>query len=131
VDDGAQVLVAITNDAWYGRTGAPHQFLAITAMRAAETGVALVRAANTGVSGLIDETGRVQAQSGLFERGYVIGDVRLAGTTAPTFYARHGDRFVQACWAGAAWVVVRALRRRRDDGTQVDSGSGVAPRPAA
>jgi hypothetical protein len=38
VADGAGVLLAVTNDAWYGRTGAPHQFLAMTAMRSAETG---------------------------------------------------------------------------------------------
>ena len=49
--DGARLLLAITNDAWYGRTGAPHQFLAMTAIRSAETGVCgRLRAANTGVS---------------------------------------------------------------------------------
>ena len=60
VDDGAGVLLAITNDAWYGSTGAPHQFLAITAMRSAETGVWIVRAANTGISAIIDGRGRVR-----------------------------------------------------------------------
>ena len=48
------MLLAITNDAWYGRTGAPYQFLAITALRSAETGVWTARAANTGVSAFID-----------------------------------------------------------------------------
>ena len=60
VDDGAEALLAITNDAWYGRTGAPYQFLAITAMRSAETRVWTARAANTGVSAIIDSRGRVR-----------------------------------------------------------------------
>ena len=55
--DGGRALLAITNDAWYGRTGAPYQFLAITELRAAETGLAIARAANTGVSAFIDGAG--------------------------------------------------------------------------
>jgi len=112
VDDGAELLVAITNDAWYGRTGAPHQFLAITAMRSAETGVALVRAANTGVSAIVEAGGRVVEQSGLFERGYVVGDVRLGERARATFYVRHGDVFAWGCWAGLAIRGVLARRER-------------------
>ena len=52
--DGAELLLGITNDAWYGRTGAPYQFLAITALRSAETRLWTARAANTGVSAFID-----------------------------------------------------------------------------
>lgn len=115
VHDDAELLVAITNDAWYGRSGAPHQFLAITAMRAAETGVALVRSANTGVSAIIDARGHVEAESELFERGFVIGDVALRGERAATFYAAHGDVFVYGCWAGMAlWLAVRLGLNRRD-----------------
>ena len=53
---GAELLLAITNDAWYGRTGAPYQFLVMTAMRSAENRVWTARAANTGVSALIDRS---------------------------------------------------------------------------
>jgi len=117
VDDGAVLLVAITNDAWYGRTGAPHQFLEITAMRAVESGVALVRAANTGVSAIVDAKGRVREQSGLFERGYVMADVRLGerpGVAGSPFYVRHGNVFVMGCWLGLAGTIAIAwLGERR------------------
>jgi apolipoprotein N-acyltransferase len=65
--DGGQALLGITNDAWYGRTGAPYQFLAITALRAAETGLPVARAANTGVSGFIDGGGEVLEAAPIFE----------------------------------------------------------------
>ena len=94
---GAGVLLAMTNDAWYGRTGAPHQFLAMTALRAAENGRWLVRAANTGVSAIIDARGRVRDSTALFEESMVIADVPIKATAAPTIYARVGDVFAWIC----------------------------------
>ncbi len=112
--EGAGALLAITNDAWYGRTGAPHQFLAMTAMRAAENGLPVVRAANTGVSALIDARGRVTEHSALFERAIVRGRIEIPKDRKPTFYARQGDVFAAACtlaWlAGAGWMLVREKR---------------------
>jgi apolipoprotein N-acyltransferase len=88
VDDGAEVLFAITNDAWYGRTGAPYQFLAITAVRSAETRVWTARAANTGVSAIIDSRGRVRARTRIFERGWLVEDVPLRrAPRGGSFYA--------------------------------------------
>jgi apolipoprotein N-acyltransferase len=110
---GAQLLVAITNDAWYGRTGAPHQFLAITALRSAETGIWTARAANTGVSALIDARGRVREQTRIFERGLLVADVPLRDPARrPTFYTRHGDWLAFACWLTAAALAVRRLAAR-------------------
>ncbi len=108
---GAQVLFAITNDAWYGRTGAPHQFLAITALRSAETGLWTARAANTGVSALIDARGRVRERTAIFEAGLLVGDVPLRAGPA-TFYARHGDWFALGCWAASAALALSARRAR-------------------
>jgi len=109
---GAQVLVAITNDAWYGRTGAPHQFLAITALRSAETGMWTARAANTGVSALIDSRGRAREQTQIFERGLLVADVPLRDAArTPTFYARYGDWLPLLCWLAGAGLVVQRLRR--------------------
>ncbi len=107
VKDGGRVLLAITNDAWYGKSGAPHQFLAITTLRSAETGAWTVRAANTGVTAVIDGRGRVRARTEVFERDLIVMDVPLLpepGTTdwRPTFYVRHGDVFAWSCWALAA-----------------------------
>jgi len=98
--DGAGVLFALTNDAWYGRTGAPYQFLAITALRSVETGLWTVRAANTGVSAVIDAGGQVVERTEIFERGLIVADVPVFSPESGgrTFYARHGDVFAWSCW---------------------------------
>ncbi len=107
VRDGGRLLLAITNDAWYGRTGAPHQFLAITAMRSAEAGVWTARAANTGVSAFIDSRGGVREQTEIFERGLLVRDLPVADPDARgTFYVRYGDVFAYLCTAG---VIALAL----------------------
>jgi apolipoprotein N-acyltransferase len=110
--DGAELLLGITNDAWYGRTGAPHQFLAITALRSAETGLWTARAANTGVSGFIDGAGRVRERTPVFEQAWRVADVpRARDPRRGTFYVRYGDVFAGACWAGLAVLAIRARRR--------------------
>jgi len=111
--DGARVLLAVTNDAWYGRTGAPHQFLVMTALRSAETRRWTARAANTGVSALIDERGAVRSRTRIFERDLLVGEVELAAPDEPpTFYVRHGDVFAAACWAGLGAALWIGARRR-------------------
>jgi len=115
VGDGAEILLAMTNDAWYGRTGAPHQFMAITALRSAETRVWTARAANTGVSGFIDARGRVRAATRIFERDVVVADVPLRPAPAGgSFYTRHGDWFAWATGIVAGWSfgIAPALRHR-------------------
>ena len=110
--DGAEALLAITNDAWYGRTGAPYQFLAITELRAAESRLWTARAANTGISALIDHRGRVREQTEIFERDVRVGEIVLR--PAPhggSFYARHGDWFAATCWAAAAIAIGLSIRR--------------------
>ena len=122
VGDGAEILLAMTNDAWYGRTGAPYQFMAITALRSAETQVWTARAANTGVSGFIDARGRVQAATRIFERDVALADVPLRPAPAGgSFYTRHGDWFAWSCWLVAGWGfgIAPALRRR---GSEQDGG---------
>jgi apolipoprotein N-acyltransferase len=114
VSDGAEVLFAITNDAWYGKTGAPYQFLAITALRSAETRVWTARAANTGVSAIIDAEGRVRRRTRIFERDLLVEDVTLRPAPAGgSFYTRHGDVLAWLCWAGSAFWLAAAWRRVR------------------
>jgi apolipoprotein N-acyltransferase len=113
VEDGAEVLLAITNDAWYGRTGAPFQFLAITALRSAENRVWTARAANTGVSAIIDSRGRVRSQTPIFERGWLVADVPLRpAPIGGSFYTRYGDVFAWACWVGVAALGFHGFSRR-------------------
>ncbi len=114
VQDGAEMFFAITNDAWYGRTGAPYQFLAITALRSAETRVWTARAANTGVSAIIDARGRVRARTRIFERGWLHADVPLRpAPLGGSFYTRHGDVFAWGCWATLAAAGFAVWRGRR------------------
>ena len=83
-------MLNVTNDAWYGRTSGPYQHFAIARTRAVEEGLPLVRVANNGVSGIVDEVGRVVARIDLNTVGYA--DLPLpADTSAPTPYARAGD----------------------------------------
>jgi apolipoprotein N-acyltransferase len=113
VSDGAVLLLAITNDAWYGRTGAPYQFLAMTAVRSAENGVWTARAANTGVSAIIDSQGRVRSRTRIFERDLLVSDLPLrASPLGGTFYARHGDIFVYGCWAAIAALAMGGVVRQ-------------------
>jgi len=111
---GARVLVNITNDAWYGFTSAPHQHLAMAAFRAVESGAPLVRAANTGISAIVDPLGRVSHATALFERTVVVADV-VPGLGA-TFYSRHGDVFAWSCLGLAAALTVASRQRGRRRG---------------
>jgi apolipoprotein N-acyltransferase len=95
VAGGADFLVNITNDAWYGRSAAPYQSLAQVTLRAVENRVPVVRAANTGLSAIIDPDGRIRWQSELFETAWHADDISWSGVR--TFYSRHGDVFVWLC----------------------------------
>ena len=95
VHDGAQLLVNITNDAWYGLSSAPYQHLHMYRLRSAETGLSFVRATNSGISAVIDPFGRVKKSLPLFERAMLIEDVPLL--TVPTLYAATGDIVAVAC----------------------------------
>jgi apolipoprotein N-acyltransferase len=92
---GADVLVNITNDAWYGRepwysrTTALWQHPAHMVLRAIEHRVGVVRAANTGVSMFIDPLGRVSGELELYQAGVSVGDVYTSDV--PTLYGRLGD----------------------------------------
>jgi apolipoprotein N-acyltransferase len=82
-------LVQVTNDAWFGTASGPYQHLAQARVRAIEQGLPLARAANTGISAMIDPYGRVVASLGLGETGYV--DAALPPALSITGYARFGD----------------------------------------
>lgn len=105
---GAMLLVNITNDAWYGKTSAPYQHLTMSAFRAIENRIYLARAANTGVSAIVDPTGRIISRSGLFERFVLNGRIKLSSCS--TFYETYGDVFVYMCIA--AILVLFLLKRR-------------------
>jgi apolipoprotein N-acyltransferase len=110
---GAEVLVNITNDAWFGKSSAPYQHFACYVFRAIETDRYVLRAANTGISAVIDPRGRTCAKTGLFKEDVLSGPFSLR--KGETFYVRYGDWFVGLCGlflAGACLVQMRpgALR---------------------
>ena len=89
VQAGSELLTTITNDAWYGLSSAAYQHFALASMRAIEEGRYLARAANTGLSGIVDPYGRVLQQSAIFEQTAVVGQVRFLSTR--TLYSKIGD----------------------------------------
>lgn len=108
VVSGAQLLVNISNDAWYGRTSAPHQHLAMAAVRAVEHRRPLVRATNTGITAVVRPSGRVVAATGLFETAVVVETVPLP--ELGSVYTRTGDLFVYLCLAALAVLVYMRIR---------------------
>jgi apolipoprotein N-acyltransferase len=115
---GAELLLNITNDAWYERTAASRQQFVNLVFRAVENRRPVARAANTGISGFVDAKGRILSASPLFVRGQYAAALTLSGRG--TVYTAWGDWFPRACALAAAGLLLAAGRGRR----------GPAPRSA-
>lgn len=105
----AGLLLNLTNDAWFGTSSGPYQHFVAAKFRAVEQGLPLVRAANNGISAIVDPYGRVTAQLGLNDIGVVDGDLPAAIMQRP-LYARIGDHPLLALAVAvlvAAFVAVR------------------------
>jgi apolipoprotein N-acyltransferase len=94
-NNGAQVLVNLSNDGWYGDSGAYAQHLNQTRMRAIENGRWLLSATNTGVTASIDPYGRTVGRLPRKQRAALVAHYALTSVT--TFYTRHGDWFAGLC----------------------------------
>ena len=88
---GAELLVNITNDAWFGRTSAPYQHLSMAVFRCVENGLPMARAANTGISAFILADGKIIDRSGLFATDVLQKEINLRHNK--TFYSQFGDIF--------------------------------------
>jgi len=112
--EGADFLVNLTNDAWFGQTSAPYQHLSMTVLRAVENRLDVVRAANTGISAFIDATGKMTNTSVLFEKAFLDGNVHI--NRGRTFYAVQGDLFVYICFLTLMTLsAVITIRRKSHD----------------
>ncbi|MCL7486979.1 MAG: apolipoprotein N-acyltransferase [Desulfobulbaceae bacterium] len=106
---GANVLVNVTNDAWYGRSSAPYQSFAMAVLRAVETRRSLVRAANTGISGFVHPSGRIVKKSPIFEPLALSSAVPVLEER--TIFMRFGYLFAPACLF--LFPLLLFLRRRQ------------------
>ena len=109
--NGAQFMVTITNDAWFGTSAAPYQHFTMVVFRAVENRVAFARAANTGVSGFIDPQGRILLATPIFSEVSVKGEIPISRVS--TFYTWHGDVFAFGCVIITGLFPVAARRRAR------------------
>jgi apolipoprotein N-acyltransferase len=109
VNNGARMMVNMTNDGWFGRTSGPEQHLSMYPFRAVEHRIAVVRAANTGVSAFIAPTGQIVRHLNLFQRGVLADRVPLR--QGRTLFTRLGDWMAYTAMALAAASVGVAARR--------------------
>ena len=114
VKEGANFLVTITNDAWFGRTSAPRQHLTMATFRAIENRVFIARSANTGISAFIDPAGRIIKQGGIFTEEAMNGTISLS--KEKTFYTLYGDVFAWICSAFSiallGYAFIQSRRKR-------------------
>ncbi len=103
---GADILVTITNDAWYDGTSAPRQHLNQARLRAVETDRYLLRAATTGISAFVDPSGRVVESLAMNREGIIFAN--FEGRHSVTPYVRFGDWFA---WVAVVAVIVAIVRR--------------------
>ena len=118
---GAQVLVNLSNDGWYGDSGAYAQHLNQTRMRAMENDRWLLSATNTGVTASIDPYGRVVTRLARKERAALVAPYSLTSVT--TFYTRHGDWFSWLCAIISAGALVTRLVHPKKQGKKVEASS--------
>jgi apolipoprotein N-acyltransferase len=118
---GPDFLVNLTNDGWFGEGAEQWQHLANSVFRAVENGLPLVRCANNGITGWIDQNGRVQQvfrslAGSEYGPGSLVMEIPLRPTTekpAPTFYQRHGDWFAWGCVAVTLLSLIAGWRKGR------------------
>jgi len=92
---GGDFIVTITNDAWFGNTYGPYQHFSVSVFRAIENRKPVIRAANTGISGFIDSSGRILDRTQLFQKTSLVGNVRTDRTLSA--YTKYGDIFSYLC----------------------------------
>ena len=111
---GANILVNLTNDAWYGKSSAPHQSLAMTVLRAVETRRSVVRSANTGISAFITPLGEISKKSDIFVPCAEKGELTL--NDEKTVWVRYGYNFAPVCLGLAVMgLLLAVVFARRED----------------
>ena len=117
VKEGAQFLVNMSNEAWFGETAAPYQFLSMNVFRAVENRVYLIRSVNTGISCFIDASGEIigavrKGEKEIFVEGYLTKEISLS--REKTFYTVYGDLFAYGNIILTICLFLMALRGQGD-----------------
>lgn len=103
VKRNADFIAVVTNDSWYGKSSGPYQHKDISILRAVENRKSVVRAANGGVSCIIDPMGRIITQSELFTKTFIAGDVQLENTE--TFFTKYPLLVPAICSIVSIWIL--------------------------
>ncbi|HUT56134.1 MAG TPA: apolipoprotein N-acyltransferase [bacterium] len=115
VDQGAVFMTTITNDAWFGKTGAPYQHHSTVIFRSIENRVYFARSANTGISSIVDPVGRIVHQTPIYQQASFTGVVKPSPLS--TFYTRHGDLFAITICAmtiiACAYALILARKQKK------------------
>ncbi len=102
---GGDFIVTITNDAWFGNTNGPYQHFSMSVFRAVENRKPVLRAANTGISGFIDSSGRILDKTDLFEKTVLTRKFRTDSTL--TLYTKYGDIFSYLCIVSSLLLLMK------------------------
>ncbi len=113
VKKGASFLVTITNDGWYEKSAAPYQHFSIAVLRAVENRRYLLRAATTGISGIIDPYGRIISKSELMTQTYLTANITPSQKL--TFYTRFGDFLPRASLTLTVIFLILTLTTRKNE----------------
>ncbi len=111
IGDDVNLIVNVTVDAWYGDTSEQSQHLMLAAAQSALNGIPLVRSTSTGISAIVDASGRIVASTGNFTREALVGEIRPV--RVPSLYSRWGDWFAWLCVAASLVLLSSELSRRR------------------
>ncbi len=102
--DGGDLIINITNDGWFGKTTGPLQHFDIALVRAIENRRPLIRVANTGISAIVDQKGRIIDRLGLFKRGTISENLEVKSISS--FYVKYGDVFSYICLMVSAIIFI-------------------------
>ena len=114
---GAEFLVIITNDSWWGNTSGAYQHASYASLRAIENRRWIIRAANGGISGFVDPVGRIHEKTSMYTEATVT--TKIIPASVQTFYTRHGDLFAILCLFCSGLFVILALVAEKEERTDV------------
>ena len=113
VRKGANILVNLTNDAWFGMTSAPYQHLSMAVFRAVENKRPMIRAANTGFSAFIGPQGKITSVGSLFNEEILKATLDISKKPPLTFYTRFGDVFALCLFVISLIKILSCVRQKR------------------